>query len=38
MRVDASQNSGVHHAGAMDIADEFSDATQKPEIFFAFNS
>ena len=38
MRVGAAQNSGVHHPGAMNIADEFSNSAQKPKVFFALNS
>jgi len=36
--VGAAQNRCVHHAGAMNIADKFSDAAEKSEVFLAFNS
>ena len=34
MRVRAPQNRGMHHAGAVNIADIFADAAQKPHVFF----
>ena len=38
MRVRAAQNRRMHHAGAVNIADVFADAAQKPHVFFALNS
>jgi hypothetical protein len=38
MRVRAAQNRGMHHPGAVNIADIFADAAQKPHVFFPFNS
>ena len=32
------KNRRMHHAGAVNIADVFADAAQKPHVFFALNS